>query len=173
MLWLAWPRAASAAAVPRREPASRRHRPSVPEDPLPRLVYMRPAAPSAMGRPVRRRPARRSPRPRPQRLSDRMWQSNVSNARLQRVILFGGAAVGKSEVMPASPELQGAAADPAGPGGAGPPVRKTPGERVAIGRPDPVIGCAAEVLMHTLDPLRAVARPPSLLGGPCGPDWAP
>lgn len=46
-------------------------------------------------------------RPRPQRLSDRMWQSNVSNARLQRVILFGGAAVGKSEVMPASPELQG------------------------------------------------------------------
>ena len=46
-------------------------------------------------------------RPRPQRLSDRVWQSNVSNARLQRVILFGGAAVGKSEVMPASPELQG------------------------------------------------------------------
>jgi len=45
-------------------------------------------------------------RPRPQRLSDRVWQSNVSNARLQRVILFGGAAVGKSEVMPASPELQ-------------------------------------------------------------------
>lgn len=36
-----------------------------------------------------------------------MWQSNVSNSRLQRVIVFGGAAVGKSEVMPASPELQG------------------------------------------------------------------
>ena len=35
-----------------------------------------------------------------------MWQSNVSNSRLQRAILFGGAAVGKSEVMPASPELQ-------------------------------------------------------------------
>ncbi len=44
-------------------------------------------------------------RPRPQRLSDRIWQSNVSNARLQRVIVFGGVAVGKSEVMPASPAL--------------------------------------------------------------------
>lgn len=46
-------------------------------------------------------------RPRPQRLDDRIWQSNVSNARLQRVVLLGGAAVGKSEVMPAFPELRG------------------------------------------------------------------
>lgn len=45
-------------------------------------------------------------RPRPQRLSDRIWQSNVSNARLQRAMLLGGAAVGKSEVMPAFPELR-------------------------------------------------------------------
>lgn len=46
-------------------------------------------------------------RPRPQRLTDRIWQSNVSNARLQRALIGGGQAVGKSEVMPAFPELAG------------------------------------------------------------------
>jgi mono/diheme cytochrome c family protein len=44
-------------------------------------------------------------RPRPQRLSDRIWQSNVRNARIDRVLVHGGVAVGKSAVMPASSEL--------------------------------------------------------------------
>lgn len=46
-------------------------------------------------------------RPRPQALSDRMWQSNVSNARIERVLQHGGSAVGKSPVMPAFADLQG------------------------------------------------------------------
>lgn len=45
-------------------------------------------------------------KPRPQRLTDPIWQSNVTNARLSRVILLGGGAVGKSTTMPASPELR-------------------------------------------------------------------
>ena len=44
-------------------------------------------------------------RPRPQRLSDRIWQSNVTNARIERVLLHGGLAVGKSAVMPGFHEL--------------------------------------------------------------------
>jgi hypothetical protein len=44
-------------------------------------------------------------RPRPQRLSDRMWQANVSNARLRKVLVYGGGAVNKSPLMPGAPEL--------------------------------------------------------------------
>lgn len=44
-------------------------------------------------------------RPRPQRLSDRMWQLNASNERIRKVIVYGGGAVHKSNVMPASPDL--------------------------------------------------------------------
>lgn len=43
--------------------------------------------------------------PRPQRLSDRVWQANASNARLRRVIVYGGGAVNKSPMMPANPDL--------------------------------------------------------------------
>lgn len=43
--------------------------------------------------------------PRPQRLTDRVWQANVTNARLRRVLLQGGAAVNKSPQMPANPDL--------------------------------------------------------------------
>ncbi|MBL9009111.1 MAG: cytochrome c [Myxococcales bacterium] len=44
-------------------------------------------------------------RPLPQRLSDRMWQANVSNARIARVLVQGGPAAGKSPTMPAFAEL--------------------------------------------------------------------
>ncbi len=43
--------------------------------------------------------------PRPQRLSDRVWQANASNARLRRVLVYGGGAVNKSPMMPANPDL--------------------------------------------------------------------
>ena len=48
--------------------------------------------------------------PRPQRLSDRVFQANVTNARLRRVLVNGGSAVNKSPMMPANPDL---AAQPA------------------------------------------------------------
>lgn len=44
-------------------------------------------------------------RPRPRRLTDRVWQANVTNARLRLVLIRGGGAVNKSPVMPAYPEL--------------------------------------------------------------------
>ncbi len=43
--------------------------------------------------------------PRPQRLTDRVWQANVTNGRLRRVIVHGGLGVNKSGVMPAFPDL--------------------------------------------------------------------
>ncbi|HRI51498.1 MAG TPA: cytochrome c [Pseudomonadota bacterium] len=43
--------------------------------------------------------------PRPQRLSDRVWQANASNARLRRVLIGGGGAVNKSPLMPGNPDL--------------------------------------------------------------------
>jgi mono/diheme cytochrome c family protein len=44
---------------------------------------------------------------RPQNLADRMWQSNVTNERLRKVLIHGGGAVGKSGLMPPTPELAG------------------------------------------------------------------
>lgn len=46
-----------------------------------------------------------APRPRPTNLSDRVWQSNVTNARLRAVLVSGGGAVGKSALMPPNPDL--------------------------------------------------------------------
>lgn len=43
--------------------------------------------------------------PRPQRLSDLLWQANASNSRLRRVLVQGGGAVNKSPLMPANPDL--------------------------------------------------------------------
>jgi uncharacterized membrane protein len=45
--------------------------------------------------------------PRPRRLSDPAWQASVSDEHLEKVILGGGSAVGKSAAMPANPELAG------------------------------------------------------------------
>lgn len=42
---------------------------------------------------------------RPQDLGDRMWQLNATNQRLRKVLIHGGGAVGKSALMPPSPEL--------------------------------------------------------------------
>lgn len=44
-------------------------------------------------------------RPRPQRLRDPMWQLNASNERIRKVVVYGGGAVHKSNVMPANPDL--------------------------------------------------------------------
>jgi mono/diheme cytochrome c family protein len=44
-------------------------------------------------------------RPRPKDLTDKMWQSNVTDRHIERVIQYGGAAVGKSPVMPPNPDL--------------------------------------------------------------------
>ena len=43
--------------------------------------------------------------PRPRRMSDPQWQKQTTDAQLRRVIVRGGAAVGLSKSMPATPTL--------------------------------------------------------------------
>jgi mono/diheme cytochrome c family protein len=43
--------------------------------------------------------------PKPRNFQDPAWQSSVSDEHLGKVILYGGAAVGKSPAMPANPDL--------------------------------------------------------------------
>lgn len=45
--------------------------------------------------------------PKPRDLSDAAWQASVDDAYLKKVLLGGGAAVGKSMVMPGNPDLKG------------------------------------------------------------------
>ncbi|MCU0684099.1 MAG: c-type cytochrome [Polyangiaceae bacterium] len=43
--------------------------------------------------------------PKPRDYSDKQWQSAVTDDQIRKTILLGGAAVGKSPIMPASPDL--------------------------------------------------------------------
>jgi len=43
--------------------------------------------------------------PKPRNYSDKAWQAAVTDDQLRKTILMGGAAVGKSPIMPASPDL--------------------------------------------------------------------
>jgi mono/diheme cytochrome c family protein len=44
--------------------------------------------------------------PKPRNYTDPAWQNSVTDEQIRSVILMGGAAVGKSPIMPASPDLQ-------------------------------------------------------------------
>lgn len=48
--------------------------------------------------------------PKPTDFADPNWQKSVTDDQIEKVIVYGGAAVGKSPAMPASPDLQ---SDPA------------------------------------------------------------
>ncbi len=43
--------------------------------------------------------------PKPRDYTDKAWQKTVTDDQLKKVIVYGGAAVGKSPIMPASPDL--------------------------------------------------------------------
>lgn len=45
-------------------------------------------------------------RPKPRDYTDGAWQKSVTDEQLRKTILQGGAAVGKSPMMPASPDLE-------------------------------------------------------------------
>lgn len=45
--------------------------------------------------------------PKPRSFADVDWQDSVTDAQIQKVIVYGGAAVGKSPFMPAQPDLKG------------------------------------------------------------------
>jgi mono/diheme cytochrome c family protein len=44
--------------------------------------------------------------PKPRNYTDKEWQKSVTDEQIRNTILMGGAAVGKSPNMPASPDLQ-------------------------------------------------------------------
>lgn len=44
--------------------------------------------------------------PKPRDYTDAAWQKSVTDEQLRKTILYGGAAVGKSPMMPASPDLE-------------------------------------------------------------------
>jgi mono/diheme cytochrome c family protein len=50
-------------------------------------------------------PASASLTPRPRNFHDKSWQSSVTDEHIQKIIAYGGAAVGKSAAMPANPDL--------------------------------------------------------------------
>jgi cytochrome c553 len=45
--------------------------------------------------------------PKPRNYTDKAWQASVTDEQIKKTILLGGAAVGKSPIMPASPDLDG------------------------------------------------------------------
>lgn len=44
--------------------------------------------------------------PKPRNYTDGTWQASVTDEQIKNVIMYGGAAAGKSPIMPASPDLQ-------------------------------------------------------------------
>lgn len=50
-------------------------------------------------------PASAALNPKPRNYSDSAWQASVSDEQIAKTITMGGAAVGKSPMMPASPDL--------------------------------------------------------------------
>jgi len=45
--------------------------------------------------------------PKPRDLSDPAWQKSVTDGHIEKIILNGGGAVGKSPLMPSNPDLTG------------------------------------------------------------------
>jgi mono/diheme cytochrome c family protein len=43
--------------------------------------------------------------PKPRNYTDKAWQASVTDEQIRKTIIYGGAAVGKSAVMPSSPDL--------------------------------------------------------------------
>lgn len=50
-------------------------------------------------------PAAAALNPKPRNYTDKVWQATVTDDQLRKTIRLGGAAVGKSPLMPASPDL--------------------------------------------------------------------
>ena len=44
--------------------------------------------------------------PKPRNYTDKVWQKSVTDEQIGNTIMYGGAAVGKSPIMPAHPDLQ-------------------------------------------------------------------
>jgi cytochrome c553 len=51
-------------------------------------------------------PAAATLQPKPRDYTDKAWQSTVTDEQIRQIILEGGAAVGKSQMMPPSPQFK-------------------------------------------------------------------
>jgi hypothetical protein len=51
-------------------------------------------------------PGAASLNPKPRNYTDKAWQASVTDDQIAKTILMGGAAVGKSPIMPAQPQLR-------------------------------------------------------------------
>ena len=51
-------------------------------------------------------PASAGLEPKPRNFTDPSWQSGVTDEHIEKIIVYGGAAVGKSPAMPPNPDLQ-------------------------------------------------------------------
>jgi mono/diheme cytochrome c family protein len=52
-------------------------------------------------------PAAAALNPKPRAFGDKEWQKTVTDEHIEKIILLGGAAVGKSPLMPPNPDLEG------------------------------------------------------------------
>lgn len=52
-------------------------------------------------------PASAALNPKPRAFGDKEWQKSVTDEHIEKIILLGGAAVGKSPLMPPNPDLEG------------------------------------------------------------------
>ena len=50
-------------------------------------------------------PASAALNPKPRNLSDPVWQKSVTDEYIEKIVKYGGSAVGKSPMMPANPDL--------------------------------------------------------------------
>ena len=52
-------------------------------------------------------PASAALSPKPRNFTDKAWQKSVTDEHIEKIVVGGGAAVGKSPAMPANPDLNG------------------------------------------------------------------
>ncbi|MFO0723060.1 MAG: cytochrome c [Myxococcota bacterium] len=52
-------------------------------------------------------PASAALNPKPRQFGDKEWQKSVTDEHIEKIIIAGGAAVGKSPLMPPNPDLEG------------------------------------------------------------------
>ena len=52
-------------------------------------------------------PASAALNPRPRNYHDAVWQASVTDEQIKKTIMYGGASVGKSPLMPSNPDLDG------------------------------------------------------------------
>lgn len=45
--------------------------------------------------------------PKPRNYTDKAWQKSITDEQIKKTIVYGGAAVGKSPLMPSAPDLDG------------------------------------------------------------------